>query len=102
MIAPDDSNFSQIYVDQLDGSEVILAFLGPGDTFGEMGIIGSGGRSASVLTLEDCVCLAMDRKTFLQCLRTMSNLSYNLVRLLSRRLRLANEHPSVVLHFFSC
>jgi CRP/FNR family cyclic AMP-dependent transcriptional regulator len=81
----------KIYVDQLDGSEVILAFLGPGDTFGEMGIIGSGGRSASVLTLEPCSCLAMDRKTFLQCLRTMSNLSYNLVRLLSRRLRLANE-----------
>jgi len=81
----------KIYVDQLDGSEVILAFLGPGDTFGEMGIIGSGGRSASVLTLEPCTCLAMDRKTFLQCLRTMSNLSYNLVRLLSRRLRLANE-----------
>jgi CRP/FNR family cyclic AMP-dependent transcriptional regulator len=80
----------KIYVDQLDGSEVILAFLGPGDTFGEMGIIGSGGRSASVLTLEECTCLAMDRKTFLQCLRTMSNLSYNLVRLLSRR-RLANE-----------
>jgi CRP-like cAMP-binding protein len=81
----------KIYVDQLDGSEVILAFLGPGDTFGEMGIIGSGGRSASALTLEPCVCLAIDRKTFLQSLRTMSNLSYNLVRLLSRRLRLANE-----------
>jgi CRP/FNR family cyclic AMP-dependent transcriptional regulator len=81
----------KIYVDQLDGSEVILAFLGPGDTFGEMGMIGSGGRSASVLTLETCTCLAMDRKSFLQCLRVMSNLSYNLVRLLSRRLRLANE-----------
>ena len=53
----------KIYVDQLDGSEVILAFLGPGDTFGEMGIIGSGGRSASVLTLEPCTVLAMDRKT---------------------------------------
>ena len=41
----------KIYVDQIDGSEVILAFLGPGDTFGEMGLIGSSGRSASVLTL---------------------------------------------------
>ena len=42
----------KIYVDQLDGSEVILAFLGPGDTFGEMGMVGSGGRSANVVTLE--------------------------------------------------
>ncbi len=81
----------KIYVDQLDGSEVILAFLGPGDTFGEMGMIGSSGRSASVLTLEECVCLGMDRAAFLQTLRTNNQLSYNLVRLLSRRLRLANE-----------
>ncbi len=81
----------KIYVDQVDGSEVILAFLGPGDTFGEMGMIGSAGRSASVLTLEKCVCLAMNRAAFLQSLRTINTLAYNLVRLLSRRLRLANE-----------
>ena len=81
----------KIYVDQLDGSEVILAFLGPGDTFGEMGLIGSSGRSASVLTLEPCICLAMNRATFLQSVRTINQLSFNLVRLLSKRLRLANE-----------
>ncbi len=81
----------KIYVDQLDGSEVILAFLGPGDTFGEMGLIGSSGRSASVLTLEPCVCLLMNRATFLQSVRTINQLSFNLVRLLSKRLRLANE-----------
>lgn len=81
----------KIYVDQLDGSEVILAFLGPGDTFGEMGLIGSSGRSASVLTLEPCTCLGIDRATFLQSVRTINQLSFNLVRLLSKRLRLANE-----------
>lgn len=81
----------KIYVDQLDGSEVILAFLGPGDTFGEMGLIGSSGRSASVLTLEPCTCLGMNRATFLQSVRTINELSFNLVRLLSKRLRLANE-----------
>lgn len=81
----------KIYVDQLDGSEVILAFLGPGDTFGEMGLIGSSGRSASVLTLEPCTCLVMNRPAFLQSVRTINQLSFNLVRLLSRRLRLANE-----------
>ena len=81
----------KIYVDQIDGSEVILAFLGPGDTFGEMGLVDSAGRSASVLALENCACLAMDRGSFHRCLMNMSRLSYNLVRLLSRRLRLANE-----------
>ncbi len=81
----------KIYVDQLDGSEVILAFLGPGDTVGEMGLIGSSGRSASVLTLEETVCLAMDRNSFRVCLKSVPGLSFNLVQLLSRRLRLANE-----------
>jgi CRP/FNR family transcriptional regulator, cyclic AMP receptor protein len=81
----------KIYVDQLDGSEVILAFLGPGDTFGEMGMVSSAGRSASVLTLEKCDCLVMDQQTFQRCLQAMNRLSYNLVRLLGRRLRLANE-----------
>ena len=42
----------KIYVDQIDGSEVILAFLGPGDTFGEMSMVDSAGRSANVVTLE--------------------------------------------------
>lgn len=81
----------KIYVDQLDGSEVILAFLGPGDTFGEMSMVDSAGRSANVIALEECVCVVMDRNSFFQSLRTMRGLSYNLVRLLSRRLRLANE-----------
>jgi CRP/FNR family cyclic AMP-dependent transcriptional regulator len=81
----------KIYVDQLDGSEVILAFLGPGDTFGEMSMVGSSGRSANVVAVEECVCLSMDRATFDRCLKTIGNLSYNLVRLMNRRLRLANE-----------
>ena len=81
----------KIYVDQVDGSEVILAFLGPGDTFGELSLVDSAGRSASVVALEECNCLAMDRSSFHRCLKSIPELSYNLVRLLSRRLRLANE-----------
>jgi len=81
----------KIYVDQIDGSEVILAFLGPGDTFGEMGMVGSAGRSANVVTLERCQTLTMDRESFHRCLKQMNGLSYNLMRLTARRLRLANE-----------
>jgi CRP-like cAMP-binding protein len=81
----------KIFVDQIDGSEVILAFLGAGDTFGEMSLLDSAGRSANVLALEQCSCLAMNRTAFGEGLRTMPHLSYNLVQLLTRRLRLANE-----------
>lgn len=81
----------KIYVDQMDGSEVILAFLGPGDTFGEMSLVDSVGRSANVVTLDRCSCLVMDLKAFNHGLKTIKNLSYNLVTLMTRRLRLANE-----------
>lgn len=81
----------KIYVTRSDGREVILAFLGPGDTVGEMSLVDSAGRSANVVTTEPSRLLWMDRPTFQACLRTMTPLANNLVRLLAHRLRFANE-----------
>lgn len=81
----------KIYVSHEDGREVILAFLGPGDTVGEMSLIDSAGRSANVVTTERSRLLWMDRATFQGCLRTLTPLANNLVRLLANRLRFANE-----------
>ncbi|HEX4964254.1 MAG TPA: Crp/Fnr family transcriptional regulator [Thermoanaerobaculia bacterium] len=81
----------KIYVTRADGREVILAFLGRGDTVGEMSLVDSAGRSANVVTTERSRLLWMDRATFQTCVRTLSPLSNNLVRLLSHRLRFANE-----------
>jgi CRP/FNR family transcriptional regulator, cyclic AMP receptor protein len=81
----------KIYVTQADGREVILAFLGRGDTVGEMSLVDSAGRSANVVTTEPSRVLWMDRATFQTCLRTLAPLANNLVRLLSHRLRFANE-----------
>jgi CRP/FNR family transcriptional regulator, cyclic AMP receptor protein len=81
----------KIYVSREDGREVILAFLGRGDTVGEMSLIDSAGRSANVVTTERSRLLWMDRATFQTCLRTLTPLANNLVRLLSNRLRFANE-----------
>lgn len=80
----------KILVEQLDGREVILAFLGPGDTVGEMSLVDSAGRSANVMTMEKCSFLWMDRPAFQECLK-YPEFSMNLVRLLCSRLRLANE-----------
>jgi len=81
----------KIYVSREDGREVILAFLGPGDTVGEMSLLDSAGRSANVVATERSRLLWMDRATFQTCLSTVTPLAMNLVRLLSHRLRLANE-----------
>jgi len=81
----------KIFAEQLDGTEVILAILGPGDTVGEMSLVDSAGRSANVVTLEKSTLLWMDRTTFQHCLETMPTVTYNLMHIISDRLRLANE-----------
>jgi CRP/FNR family transcriptional regulator, cyclic AMP receptor protein len=81
----------KIHVEQTEGSDVILAILGRGDTVGEMSLIDSAGRSASVLTLEETTLLWMDGAAFQQALRDIPELALNLVKVLSARVRLANE-----------
>lgn len=80
----------KIHIEQSDGSNVILAILGPGEIFGEMSILENIGRSATVVTLEEATLLWMDRRVFEEFLYTIPELNHNLVRIFSRRLRLAN------------
>jgi CRP/FNR family transcriptional regulator, cyclic AMP receptor protein len=81
----------KIYQDQADGRRVILALLGPGDIVGEMSLIDSAGRSANVISIEDSHLLWMERRAFQHCLETIPEMNANLVKILSRRVRLANE-----------
>jgi CRP/FNR family cyclic AMP-dependent transcriptional regulator len=81
----------KILIEQMDGREVILAFLGAGDTVGEMSLVDSSGRSANVMTMEKCTLLWMDRATFQDLLRNVPEFAQNLVKLLAGRLRMANE-----------
>ena len=75
-----------------DGTEVILAVLGPGEIVGEMSFADSLGRSANVTTLEESAMLWMDRRTFRSGAESSTVLGGNLADVLSRRLRLANAH----------
>ncbi len=83
---------AKVYVTHTNGSEVILAILGPGEIVGEMSAADSLGRSASVLTLEDSTLLWMERRTFLSSMEEMPAIARNLIGILSRRLRLADTN----------
>ncbi len=80
----------KIHVEQADGGDVLLAILGAGEIVGEMSLLEHMGRSASVVTLEESTLLWMDRTAFEESLQRMPTMTANLVRILSRRLRLAN------------
>jgi CRP/FNR family cyclic AMP-dependent transcriptional regulator len=78
-----------------DGTGVRVAMLGPGDWFGEMGILGIQPRSASVRTLAPSLMLSMgteqvDRLLYRADLKDYALLVMNIARELSRRLKVAD------------
>ena len=80
----------KVQVDQADGSEVILAVLGAGESIGEMSVSDRLDRSANVVTLDETTLAWMDRATFAGYQELFPVLITNVARILSRRLRLAN------------
>lgn len=81
----------KVHIQQAGGSDVVLAILGSGDTVGEMGMLDSAGRSASVDTLEESTVVWMNRQNFQEAMQHLPQLTHNLVRILSMRVRMANE-----------
>src|SRR5574340_728852 len=75
----------KVHTEQADGRDVILSILGSGDTIGEMSLIDSVGRSASVTTLENSLLLWMGKETFHQLIDEFPTVTRNLVKILSAR-----------------
>ncbi len=73
------------------GREVILAILGSGEFFGEMGLLDDSPRSASVVTLEPCELLSISKVDFKRTLAENSDLSLTVMRGLVKRLREADQ-----------
>ena len=74
-----------------DGHEVILSVLRAGDSFGEMGLIDDQQRSADVVTNESCDLLVIRRADFKRVLSENRDICWNVMKVLIRRLREAND-----------
>src|SRR5579871_6759213 len=81
----------KIKVDQKDGKEVIIAVLGPGEVVGELSMIDGDRRSADVFTQEESTLLWIDRQSFERLISTIPQMMNNLLRILTRRVRLSTE-----------
>ena len=73
------------------GSERILAILGPGSIVGELAMIDGLPRSATVQALRDCRLTFVARKSFLEALQHHPEIYSHLVATLVARLRQADE-----------
>jgi len=81
----------KVMVGEADGKETILNILGPGEFFGEMGLIDGNPRSASVVAVEPCELLALTKHAFRKVLVENTDLAMAVMRVLVRRLREADR-----------
>jgi CRP/FNR family cyclic AMP-dependent transcriptional regulator len=68
-------------------NQSVIATLGDGEFFGEMAILDSYPRSASVVAVEDTECLVLSRWDFTAELRSNPYIAVEMLPVISRRLR---------------
>lgn len=77
--------------------EKVLARLKPGDTFGEMSLLDSAERSASVRCATDCLLLIFNSSSLLKMPELAPKLYRNIALMLAQRLRGTDELITLIL-----
>jgi len=70
-----------------------LTVLGVGECFGEMSVLDGEPRSASAIACEETECVFLGAIDFREALTVQPKIAINLLRMLSRRLREADQAP---------
>jgi len=74
-----------------NGREVTLAILRTGDSFGELSLFDGGARSANCISMEPATLLELSRDDLVMHLTSHPRTALNMIGLLSKRLRHADE-----------
>jgi len=85
----------RVYKENEHGREVTLTTLTSGEFFGEQGLIDSMPRSASVATEEESKFLVIRKKEFQTLLRRNALFSFNILKVLSQRIRETSRDMSL-------
>ncbi len=78
-------------------TEIVLAFLGPGDFFGEMALLESLPRSATAQTVEATRLVEVDAATFGEMVRGNNEVAVRMMRKLAARLRESDRRIEALL-----
>lgn len=76
-----------------DGCRLAVAEIGPGEVFGEIGVLEAEGRSASVRAVEKCVVVPLSKKEMQERIDNVEDIVVrSLIDVLIKRLREANHN----------
>jgi CRP/FNR family cyclic AMP-dependent transcriptional regulator len=82
----------KIYVSDTDGKELVLDSLSPGEFFGELALIDGSPRSATVVTTTETTISKILKTEFDHCLEASPKIAINLLKSLSKRIRILNDN----------
>lgn len=78
-------------LEEVDGKEIVLGHLGPGDIFGEMALVDRKPRSATVRAMGRARILTLDKRTFLRGVHEDPSLAFRILQKMSERVRRLTE-----------
>ena len=103
IISQDDESYSlyvilsgrvKVFVSGEDGREVVLNHQAAGDYFGDLALIDKQPRVASVMTTEASKLMIISRDDFLTCLSRNPEIAINLIKPMTRRMRMLAQNVS--------
>ena len=80
----------------LDGKEKVLAYLNPGEIFGEMSLVDEEPRSATATAVDEVTLHALYLEEYWGLVRRYPRVAHNLARIIARRLREMNHEVEVL------
>ena len=84
----------KVFVSGEDGREAVLNHQEAGDYFGDLALIDKQPRVASVMTMEPSKFMIISRESFLTCLSKNPEIAINLIKPMTRRMRMLAKNVS--------
>lgn len=86
----------RVYIEDEQGRELTVKILKPGDSFGELALLGDFPRTANVMAMTDCVVSAVSKEGYLGILREHPQISLALIKSLAHMVRETTEELSCI------
>jgi CRP/FNR family transcriptional regulator/CRP/FNR family cyclic AMP-dependent transcriptional regulator len=80
----------KVGIPSVEGKDLVLNIISPGESFGELALFDDEPRSASAEAIEDTQTLTLQRADFLELIERYPKLAIRIIELLARRLRSAD------------